>query len=78
MKICKECQFADTKTLQGPQGLFVGLVCNHNECRDVLEGNAMPCLIARQHNEYCGFAARFFKKRENAPEDAQIISIVKP
>ena len=74
MKVCKDCKFAEKKVMQvGPHDFANALMCMNVECRDVLEGNPVPCLNARQADVYCGFNAKHFKVKE---EEAKVVTLV--
>lgn len=75
MKICKECEFYQSKAATDPHGNFGHiLLCMHPECRDVLDGSPIPCLPARQVSQYCGFEARYYKKKEE--KESNVVGLV--
>jgi hypothetical protein len=76
VKICKECEFFQAKATTDNQGNFGHvMLCMHSECRDVLDGTQIPCLPARQVPQYCGFEARYYKKKED--KISNIVSLAK-
>lgn len=77
MKICKECVYSQNEVAQGPGGYQNMLVCTHGECRDPVEGGAIPCAIARRELAFCSIKGTYFEPKADI-EDAQIISLVKP
>lgn len=76
MKICRDCEFHKRGVVQmGPQQGLMD-VCTNSECRDPVEGNPLPCQVARQQLVFCGFEAKYFKKKEEAPkQDASVIQL---
>jgi hypothetical protein len=77
MKICRECEYSQEKAAQDRMGNIGSiLLCMHPECRDVIDGAPAPCLPARQAPQYCGFEARYYKKKEEKVEDLKVVSLI--
>jgi hypothetical protein len=72
MKLCKDCHFlaATAGEMQRGRKTFAQMVpiCIHEECRDVITGEPIMAMGARQAEVYCGFKARYWKKKEEAPK----------
>jgi len=51
----------------GPQSMEMVPVCRNDECRHPVDGEPVPCQIARQEVVFCGFQAKHWKKKEEDP-----------
>lgn len=77
IKICKDCYYHKRAVVDignGQSGM--GFVCSHEDCRDPIIGDALPCNIARREIVFCGIGAKFFKEKEE-PVTAPVIQLVK-
>lgn len=79
MKICTDCVHHAARGVDGPMGLQVGYLCDHKECRDPVDGSAIPCAAARRESVFCGIQARYFEQQQEEPEKepASVIELVK-
>lgn len=80
MKICKECDFCEEKVvdMQLPNGQSIpqmGMVCMHEECRDPVVGEQIPCNISRREQAFCGIQGKYYKLKEVKPM-APVIQLV--
>ena len=76
MKLCKDCDFVKTQPVQDNRGQFVTLYfCEHQECADPVSGEIMPCGVVRKDASFCGFNAKYYKKKEE-PVAAPVIQLV--
>ena len=77
MKICLECEFAERKVMDTPQGPQLGGVCAHKECRDPINGTPLPLNIARTQDHFCGVPGRHYKLRvvEAKPAESNVIQL---
>ena len=77
MKICSECKFSETKAMQDDRGNIGSvMLCMNSECRDVIVGNPIPCINARQANVYCSFEAKYFLPKPANTEPAKVVSLI--
>lgn len=70
MKLCKNCEFAHKETYQHPANLSLQTIflCANEECREPVNGDMIPCELARREQVFCGIQAKHYKlKEEKAP-----------
>ena len=75
MKLCKDCEFVGHHVGEVQRGRETYAqtvpICTHEECRDVITGDPIMAMGARQAEVYCGFKARYWKKKEEAPKPVE-------
>ena len=80
MKICKDCEYFNQKSVNVGNGLALAAVCKHEECRDPINGDELFCQTARKEDVFCGIKARYYKKKEEEAraksEDGKVIQLV--
>ena len=78
LKICKDCSFAKRAVIDmGPGQSGMGFTCTHQECRDPVNGEQLPCFIARREPVFCTITAKYFSPNKQEEVKANVIEIVK-
>lgn len=74
MKFCKDCDHAKKETFQTPAGWQNILLCGSMECREPVNGDMIPCELARREQVFCGIQAKHFHQKEE-PKLANLLEI---
>jgi hypothetical protein len=67
MRHCFKCEHAARGVVNMPGGQqALAWLCKHPECSDPVEGDPLPCVMARQQVAFCGFTAKYYKEKDDA------------
>lgn len=69
-KFCINCEFMDKRPAEVGRGQMAMVpMCSNISCAEPVEGNPLPCQVARSNEAFCGMAGKHFAKKKEVPKE---------